>query len=102
MVNVSASRLMTTPLNFIFAPFGMDCMLAVRALVACVSWACPKASGVTAERQIKLTTRTNALYFALRLILMLVSFGIAKERHRALQWVLSGEFADLEGESSLT
>jgi len=29
---------------------------------------------------------------------MLVSFGIAKKRHRAFQVVLSGEFADLEGE----
>jgi hypothetical protein len=42
---------MTTPLNFIFAPFGMDWVFEVRFLVVWVFEAWPKVSGVTANNR---------------------------------------------------
>src|SRR4030095_5006563 len=40
---------MTTPLNFIFAPFGMDWMGLFAA--GCIVWACPTANGVRANNR---------------------------------------------------
>src|ERR1051325_4133 len=45
MVNTSASRLMTTPLNFIFAPLGTERAVILWLFVVCVLLAWPITAG---------------------------------------------------------
>src|SRR5215510_11274056 len=50
MVNVSESRPRTTPLNFTFAPFGMDCAFEGCFFVAWAPAPCPKTCAAANKR----------------------------------------------------
>src|SRR5262245_10417639 len=77
MVNVSASRPITTPLNLSLEPFGTDCrrrLSVVRTLVVCTFDVWPRTDGIPANNKVIPTTRVNARQSFLTLVVILVSY----------------------------
>src|SRR5712691_2115194 len=70
-MKVSASRLMTTPLNFIFAPLGTGRMFAVGSFVVWPLEPCPKTSGVPASTKPRPQTRRSDRDILISLMLIL-------------------------------